>query len=237
MVTISEIIKAFESSYNSFEICSVVHNDGSVWNNVLTTIYVSKNIVEKPEESILYDGTHIKILKIKINYSDLIPSLEGLKKGQLYFGGLKAQIASPFDYDNLKIDEDRYANYRQTEGARTFYCQRNFNVFSSDSLLIKHLDQINADVIKLGFIDSFDFISYHTGLRGLRSYSANHSSDFLMIIPVFFSINTAIVENEVLIVDLVYDEVFNDLQINVMRARARAVAEMQLRQQSSKSCF
>jgi hypothetical protein len=75
------------------------------------------------------------------------------------------------------------------------------------------LDQINGEVIKLGFIDAFDFISDHTGVL---QYTSNSSYDFLMTIPIFFSINSAKIENGILNIDLLYDNEFRDLQINVI---------------------
>jgi hypothetical protein len=212
MVSISEIIKAFKRCYNSFEICSVIYDDGKSWHNVLTSFYLSKDIIENTKENIVFDGDNIKIVIIQMSHSCLQKHLEDLKKGQIYIKGLQVQFENPFDYDTLKIREDTYAHYRQTEGSRTFIFERNFNVFNNNNLIKKHLD-LNTEVIKLGFIDIFDFISHYAGIR---SYSPSYSHDFLMIIPVFFSINSTKVENGELNIDLGYSNEFNDLQINVI---------------------
>lgn len=213
MVSVSEIIKTFKMCYNSFEICSVIHYDGNIWQNVLTSFYLSKETLDIPQENVVFDGVNIKILNIQMNILKLFDYLEWLIKGQIPIRGNVVHFEDPFDYDNLKIQEDSYARYRQTEGARTFVCQRSLNVFNNNRLLTDHLDQINGEVIKLGFIDAFDFISHHTGVR---HYTSSSSYDFLVIIPIFFSINSAKVENGTLNVDLIYDNEFRDLQINVI---------------------
>ena len=213
MVSISEIIKAFKTCYNSFEINTVIHYDGDIWQNVLTSFLLSKTALDDPQEKVVYNGINIKILKIRLNISELNKYLEGFKKGKIYFHGFEVQVAEPFDYDELTIREDRYAHFRQTEGAKTFVFQRHFNVFNNYKFLTDHLNQINGEVIKLGFIDAFDFISSHVGDR---QYASGSSHDFLMLIPIFFSINSVKVESRVLNVDLLYDKEFRDLQINIV---------------------
>jgi len=213
MVSISDIIKAFKECYNSFEISSIIHFNGMSWRNVLTSFYLSNEVLEKPQENVVFNGDNIKIFKMRLNISDLFNYLEGLKIGQIPLCELLVYFDKSFDYDSLKIIEDEYNRYRRTEGARTFVFERGYNVFNNDNLLFGHLEQINADVIKLGFIDAFDFISYHTGIR---SYSTSYSRDFLMIIPIFFTINSVKVENGILNINLIYDNEFRDLQINAI---------------------
>jgi len=147
-----------------------------------------------------------------MNLSNIYDYFEGLKSGRIDIHGLDVQFENPFDYEKLTIQEDRYAHYRQTEDARTFVFQRSFNVFINP-LLKEHLEQIKRDVIKLGFKDAFDFISHQTGVR---LYSPGFSTDFLMIIPIFFSINSTKMENGILDVDLSFDDMHKDLQINVI---------------------
>lgn len=212
MVSISEIIKAFKMCYNSLEICSVIYTDGTFWRNVLTSFYVSKEISETPQENVVFDGDSIKVLKLKMNFSKLHKLLEGLKTGQIKLHNFNVQFENPFDYDGLNIREDMYAQFRQTENARTFVYQRNFNVFNNNDLLVEHMNQANTEIIKLGFIDVFDFITHHTGIR---RYTTSSSYDFLMIVPVYFSINSSRVESGILNISLIFNDDYKDLQVNV----------------------
>jgi len=213
MVSISEILKTFQICYESFEICSVFHNDGSIWRNVITTFYVRKEALEAPQETMVFDGENIKIIKSRLNISQIVHYLEGLKKGRIFFLGLEVQFENPFDYDKLKIREDEYAHYRQIKNARIFVFPRQYNVFNNNKLLSDHLEQIKGKVIKLGFKDAYDYISYQTGIR---LYSTSFSTDFLLIIPILFSITAAKVENGILDVHLFFDDLHDDLQINVI---------------------
>lgn len=212
MVSISELIKVFQKCYNSIEITSVIYTHENTWHNVLTTLYLSQDTMKSPQENVIFNGKNIKILKKYSELSNIYQFFEDLKAGKVTLHGFKIQYENPFDSDALKIQLDWHKNAQETKNAETFFIQRNYNVFNNNTL-IDDIVKINPDVIKLGFSDAFDFISYQTGIR---KYNARDSFDYRVIIPVFFKINSVEVKDNILKVDLSYTDCFSDLQINVI---------------------
>ena len=94
MVSISEIIKAIGSCYSSFEITSIFYEKEYAWKNILTTFYLSKEDLD-PHDELIFDGSKIKIVKIRSDLTKLHSYLEALKSGQVYFHGLQVDYENP----------------------------------------------------------------------------------------------------------------------------------------------
>jgi hypothetical protein len=212
MVSISDIIKAIGPCYNSVDITSIFYEKEDTWNNILTTFYIS-NEDSTPLDKMIFDGSKIKIVKIQTDLSKLHSYLEALKTGQVYFHGLQVDYENPFDPDSLEVREDWHNNLRQTENAVIYVANRNFNVFNNNPELKQYLDQINPKVIIAGFDNAYDFIAHHAGVR---HFSHSNNYDVQIIIPVYFTLDSNIIENRILTTNLSYDPSFNDLQINAI---------------------
>ena len=212
MVSISKLIKSFKKCYNSFEVCSVFFENEGTWHNIITTLYLSKKDSVTPINDVLFDGEKIKILKTHTNMTTFSSYLTGLETGRINVQGFLIHF-NPVDYDYRDTRHDEYHNFRETENAETFELSRGFDVFNDNSNLRDYLDQLNPDVIKLGFRDVFDFISHYTGIK---KYSRSYNYDLHIIVPVYFSLGEMFIENNIFYANVTFDPKFKDLQINVI---------------------